>query len=122
LDFEAEWARLSPLLIPALERAGTHRLQDVRAAVEAGEAQFWRGTASVIVTELQVYPLRRVLHAWLGGGDLAEITGRMRPEIEAWAVRQGCSRVTIEGRLGWPRALRDHGYEAGSLICSKELP
>lgn len=49
------------------------------------------------------------IHVWLGAGDLNELL-TMRPKVEAWGKAVGCKRATIDGRLGWDRVLKPHGF------------
>lgn len=122
-EFEAEWARCGPWIDAALERAGgTHDLADVKAQVGAEDAQFWPGRQSAIVTELLIYPKARVLHLWLAGGDLTELTDELLPRIEAWALEdERCDRATLMGRAGWERTLASKGYAPAARLLTKEL-
>lgn len=123
MDFSTEWARCSAWIEDALAYCGgTHDIEDVREAIERGEAQFWPGERSAIVTQVDTFPRLRALSFWLAGGDLTEITERMRPVIEAWGRELGCTRFTVPGRPGWARVLKAHGYAPAWSICSKDIP
>lgn len=100
------WARCRGWILPAL-RDGTEA--DLVADIEAGRAQLWPGCVSAVVTQCVVETDSRCLHAWLAGGDLAEIVA-MIPGIEAWGRAMGCDHATVTGRRGWTRALRRLGY------------
>lgn len=120
--FEAEWARCLPWLEAANAYGlGTHDMADVKAAIALGEAQFWPGQRSAVVTEFHEFPRLKVLHFWLCGGDLDELIGAMRPEIETWGARQGCTRFTTAGRSGWQRVMAAHGYRPQWHICAKDI-
>jgi hypothetical protein len=119
---QADWVRCGPWLEAALAHAGrTHALADVRAMVDAGEAQAWTGARAAMVTVLEEDPRERRLLIWLAGGDLAELVERLRPAAEAWARTQGCRRVLVIGRPGWERALAPEGYAPLARIIAKEL-
>lgn len=49
------------------------------------------------------------IHVWLGGGSLEGLLS-LRPHIERTARFWGCKTATINGRLGWDRALKPFGY------------
>jgi len=106
----------------ALEYSGgTHNFDDIAEMVEKSRLQVWPATRSVVLTEIIVYPRLKNLHYFLAGGDLDELKV-MRPYVEAWAKRQGCSRSTFAGRRGWERTfLKDEGYEPKWFVVSKEL-
>ena len=114
--------RLAQHIEAALEySAGTHTLQDVAQGVEENRFQLWAGTQSAVITEIIVYPRLKNLHYFLAGGDLDELK-LIRPHIEAWAKKVGCTRVTLAGRKGWARTfLADDGYAPRWHILSKEL-
>lgn len=115
------WARCRGHIEAALEYAGgTHLIEDVEAAIEAGEAHFWPAKHSAIVTQFLDYPRGRFCSFWLAGGDLEELLGMTKP-IEIWARQNGCKKIFECGRLGWGRPLRGRGYRALYTVMAKEL-
>jgi hypothetical protein len=122
-QFEAEWTRCAPWISAALEYScGTHLLEDVKADVMSDNmTTFWPGKRSAIVTELIVHPRRTQLHFWLCGGDLDEVINEMRPEIEAWGKALGATAITITGRMGWQKVLKEHGYAPVWNVCLLEI-
>ena len=86
----------------------------------AGRAQLWAGDRSAMVTQCVAGDPGPCLHVWLAGGELAEILD-MKPGIEAWARAQGCTHVTIDGRAGWTRVLRRHGYAPRGVELERRL-
>lgn len=120
--FSREWARCAPWIAAALEFGrDTHSLNDVLAEVLAGEAQFWPGERSAVVTEMHEHPRLRAVHLWLCGGDLTELVEGMLPAIEAWARANNCSRLSTCGRKGWDRVLKPKGFEPAFHVAIKEL-
>jgi hypothetical protein len=101
---------------------GTHTFEDVQESVQAGAMQVFARPRSIIITEIVVFPQRKVLNMFLGGGEMEEIED-MFPEIEAWAASMGCAAVTATGRHGWARSFmtRKRGYESVATVYSKEL-
>jgi len=116
MNMDAEWARCGPWLAAALAHAGdTHTLDDVRALVERGEAQFWPGRAAALVTELVDYPRLKACRIWLGGGELEELK-MMRSSVAAWAQAQGCARIEVMGRPGWARVFGGRQLAAFAIM------
>lgn len=60
-------------------------------------------------------------HCWLASGDMEKLVNKIRPEAEQWARHAGANRVTIEGRKGWVRALKNVGYAEQSVTLVKDL-
>jgi hypothetical protein len=122
MSFEAAWTQAAPLLDRALAHAGrTHRLADVRAVIETGQAQLWSCAGAAMVTLIEDDPCDRRLLIWLAGGDLQALLTQFRLPMERWAKAQGCRRVLLIGRPGWERTLRIFGYAPTARILAKEL-
>ena len=120
-DFDAQFERCSHWLQAALDKGGnSHDLCHVKAGIKAGDYQFWPAPDGAIVTEVIFYPKFSVLHAWLAGGDLAQIKD-MIPSLVSFAKAHHCSKFTATGRLGWVRALKDMGFNGIMTTVSKEI-
>jgi hypothetical protein len=118
---DTAWPRCRGWVEDALVYAGgTHTIEDVREAIEAGRALLLAGRKSAMVCEVQTYPQLRSFHIWLAGGDLAEIRSS-QPQLEEYARRLGCSRISIAGRRGWVRAIDDLGYREKFTTVVKEI-
>jgi hypothetical protein len=117
-----EFKRCEPWISSALQYCGdTHEPEDVLLMVAQGEAQFWPGQRSAVVTTVLHHPRRKELFFWLAGGDLDELQDMYR-DIETWGREQGCTLATLAGRRGWERTfLRDEGYTPRWFAASKEL-
>ncbi len=50
--------------------------------------------------------------------DLEELKSK-QPEMERWAVSQGCKRVISGGRIGWGRVFPE--YQSLGMLYYKEL-
>ena len=101
--------RVRAWLLPALDDGDE---ADLIADLTTGMAQLWPGERAAMVTQL----LRSTdgsgldeVRCWLAGGDMDDVLA-LRPGIEAWARQQGCTWATVDGRHGWTRSLRKHGY------------
>lgn len=115
----AQWDRCRGWLLAALE-PGCGTEADLLADLAGGRAQLWAGDRAALVTQCVEEPLGRCLHVWLAGGDLKEIM-MLKPGIEAWARGQGCVRVSLDGRRGWARVLRRHGYTDNEIELERRL-
>jgi hypothetical protein len=96
-------------------------LDDVQRALEANEAQLWAGNRSAMVTHICDYRNGvRALEFWLAGGELEEILQGL-VQVEQWARSAGCTQMHVNGRPGWARVLRNHGFSHWQTVTRKIL-
>lgn len=100
-----EWVRVRKWIIPALTDATEG---EVLNDLLNNRAQLWPGERCAFVTQLLTDPAR--CHVWLAGGEKRDMHA-MIPGMAAWARSQGCKYATLNGRRGWARELRTHGFE-----------
>ena len=104
----------------ALEHGGsTHTFEDVARMIYEGRLQIWPAERGCAVTEIIVYPRKKVLHCFLAGGELDQILDMIDSAI-AWGKTQGCESLTLSGRLGWQRVLDKHGFKP--VMVTMERP
>lgn len=104
------WAELfqncEQFLEPALKYDDTHDLQDIADSIENGSMQLWPAPKGAMVTQVQNYPRKRILHIFMAGGDLESLM-TLQPHIEKFAQDMGCQRITLTGRRGWERIFKN---------------
>ena len=116
-----ELARCRPWIEAALEYSGgTHNFDDVVSGLAEGKMQLWPAPKGCIVTEIVVYPRKKVLNVFLGGGELEQLMD-MHKDVIAWSEAQGCVAVTITGRYGWKKPLTKHGWKPLHASYVKEI-
>lgn len=121
MDLRREFDRCKGWLEDALLYAsGTHDIEDVWQGIEEGRFLFWPGKNSAVVTEIYVYPKKKVFHIFLAGGDLEELL-EMWDSIEIYAKVVGCSSLSVSGRKGWVRVLESRGAKHLCTTVAKEL-
>ena len=109
----------------ALKKGGdTHDFKDIVDGVLSGHMQLWFGAKGCAVTEIIVYPNKKVLHVFLAGGDqghgIEQITD-MHDDAVEWGKAQGCDGMTIAGRKGWQRVLESRGWRQQFTTLVKEF-
>ena len=63
-----------PWIDDALEYSGgTHTFEDVYDRILDGKLQLWPAERGCAVTEIVVYPKKKVLHVFLAGGEMDQI-------------------------------------------------
>ena len=116
-----ELDRCKPWIEAALEYGcDTHNYDDIVQLINEGKLQLWPADKGCIVTELIQYPRKKVLHIFLAGGELEQITD-MHTDVVQWAKAQGCDSLTQTGRKGWTKALKAHGWTAGLVLMEKRF-
>ena len=117
----AELSRCQKWIEDALSYGGgTHTFEDVIEGVMSGHMQLWSGETACAVTEIIVFPKKKVLHVFLAGGSMDEIIA-MNESAMIWGKAQGCKDMTISGRKGWERVLKNHGYKPVFTTLSLEI-
>jgi len=116
-----ELARCRAWIEAALEYSGgTHNFDDVAEGLASGKMQLWPAPKGCIVTEIVVYPRKKVLNVFLGGGELEQIMD-MHQDVITWAKSQGCEALAMTGRFGWKKPLAAHGWKAVHSSYIKEF-
>mgnify|MGYP005635712167 FL=1 len=121
MNVQEELIRCKEWIQSALDKGGnTHDFIDVVEGVLKGSMQLWSGEKGCAVTEIVVYPKKKVLHVFLAGGKLEQITD-MHADAVKWAKTQGCQGMTIAGRPGWKKILDKYGRKEQLVILGKEF-
>ncbi len=116
-----ELERCRPWIEAALEYSGgTHGFDDVVKGIIDGTMQLWPSPRGCIVTEIVVYPKKKVLNVFLGGGELDQLLD-MHNDVIAWAKSYNCEALTITGRFGWKKPLKAHGWKPLHASFQKEI-
>ena len=113
------WKKAKPLLERALKHQNTHTIDNVKQAIIENKAQLWCGEKSVIVTEILQHPAKAECRIWLAAGNKEELVSVMLKDVESWAKGGGCRNISIVGRKGWMRVLKD--YYQPHTVLEKEL-
>jgi hypothetical protein len=92
------------------------------AQVARGMAWPILGEESAMVVGVRLYPGGAIVgHVKAAVGDMQELVSELAPKAEDWARMHGCSHALLEGREGWKRALKDHGWSVHQLTLLKDL-
>lgn len=118
---DKELERCRDWIEAALEYSGgTHDFIDVAEGIYKGSMQLWPTPRGCIVTEIVVYPRKKVLNVFLGGGELDQIL-EMHEDVVAWAKAQDCKALTMHGRFGWKKPLAEYGCKPMHMSFIKEI-
>lgn len=100
---------------------GSQTFDDVVTGVINGDYIVLTCPNSVLVLERVEFPRYSVLHVFLCAGDLYEVKDA-QPTMEKMAYLLGCKYLTLAGRAGWERALKDDGWSKAFTVMRKEIP
>ena len=113
--------RCKPWIEAALVHCnGTHEWDDIVAGIASSKMQLWAAPRGCIVTEIVVYPKKKALNVFLGGGELDQILD-MHENVIEWAKAQGCECLMMTGRFGWKKPLEKHGWKTLHSSYVKEF-
>ena len=116
-----ELSRCKPWVEAALEYAGgTHTFKDIVDGILERRFQFWPAEKGCAVTELIQMPQKKILHIFLAGGEMQQIVDMDDSAVE-FAKGQGCTMVTIAGRKGWKKVLKDNDYNEYYTTLAKDI-
>ena len=118
------WPHVRRLLKAACRRTEVNAFADIEADILSGRSLLWlawngRAIEAAAATILINSDVGRVCIITVCGGREMKRWLPLLAEIEAYAKREGCTRVRIFGRKGWLRVL--DGYEQKHLIMDKDL-
>lgn len=122
-EIARRWAEIEPVLARATDRAGLYAPIDVLRAACAGTMAVWlvecgSELRALAVTELRVYPRRRVLEIpFTAGSGVDDWHEPLLAALEKHARALGCSRLGASGRRGWVK----YGLEDWGAILGKNL-
>ena len=97
-------------LAKALARAGDlYALDDLLERIADGRMQAHVSRETIAVTEISVYPKARTLTMILLVGDLDDGEDLHRQVLD-FARKMECDAVVAQGRHGWARLAKSHGW------------
>lgn len=116
-----ELARCRDWIDSALEHSGgTHLFEDVAREVLSGRMQLWSAPRGCAVTEIVVYPRKKVLHVFLAGGEMDQLI-EMIDSAASWGQQQGCTGMTLAGRHGWSKVLSKHDWKPVMTVMERGI-
>ena len=99
---------------------GTHDFEDIVRGVLSGHMQLWAGDSGCAVTEISVYPKKKVLHVFLAAGDMEQILDFEESAAE-FARQNGCANMTLAGRSGWRRVLGKRNWREQFAVLERDI-
>jgi hypothetical protein len=121
-DWLIEFIRCREWIENALEYSnGTFNIIDIIEGVSNGELHLWQNNTAAVITQITLYPRKKVIHAFLAGGDVFGVR-ELERQVVSWGKKQGCHAITLVGRPGWSKSfLTEIGYNSTHVSMIKEI-
>jgi len=103
-----------------IHKAGNlYELDDIMDLIDVGKMQSFTYDNTWVVTQIQVYPRKKVLEiVWVIG--FMEDAVKLLPEIEQYAKEKGASRIRGIGREGWWK-FAEPGWKQTAVMYEKDI-
>ena len=119
--FQKEWDERVHYIEAALQKGQEpFSVEDVYDRVCAGLAHFEPVEDGAAVFWFNDYPQRKLLRIWLYGGNMPSIE-QVLDAAQKHAERLECDGIELDGRKGWERILKSHGFNYARSVLIKEL-
>ena len=121
------WEQVIPLFLQSSKYWEEYTSIDgILASILDGERDLWiamddGGVFIAMLTEIVLYPKKKVLRFALIGGSNLKKALQFLDFIELMCVRKGIKSSEVWGRQGWLRVLKRNGYKYQSILLSKDL-
>ena len=124
-DIAYIWDQVAPLLDRVREHTeGELETDDYLGELSDGNMQLWiatenNGLHSIMVTQIAVYPQKKVLKIISMAGSEFSRLYEFNDMVESFAIKTGCSGMELWGRKGWKKLLPD--WESNYIVYTKDL-
>ena len=121
IDLMHDMVKWQDLIEDAMRRVNyMYSFDDVVASVLRQQRQFFDFGDCCVIMEMQQFPQWSAYHCFLACGSTQAIL-RAEPKITALAKELGCDYISLSGRVGWPRRLKEHGWKHLLSTMYKEV-
>lgn len=104
----------------ALRRDGTHTWEHVKERLRDGRAQMFWNDHGAWITEINAYPLKRVMNCWVVAGELPGVMD-LQEHVLAHARENDCADLTATARFGWKHVARQYGWKEKAMLIHREV-
>lgn len=98
----------------------SHSFDDIVRMVLTETVHFYPLENSFIIMEYHKYPNWTAYHGFLAGGHWEEIMA-FQPEMLQIAKALGCKYLSISGRHGWTKVMKEYGWKHQYSVVYKEV-
>lgn len=98
---------------------GLFTFSDIIERINDGRMQSFTRNNTLIVTQINEYPRRKVVEIVLLVGDVEDAL-EMEHDVQEWALNAGATLLMAAGRFGWEPLMTD-GWKAVSANYVKDI-
>lgn len=127
-ELALRWSEIKPHIDKAVDHGvGETSSMDMFRGAMAGNYECWevvQGEESKCFGMVRINTFenhKQLQIVTTTGTDLDEYSSEALAYAEDYARYLGCKYVTLWGRLGWPRKLKQFGYKHIYSVCAKEV-
>jgi hypothetical protein len=99
---------------------GMYSFNDIVASVLRQERHFYDFGDCCVIMQYEKYPGYSIYHCFIACGKFEAILAS-EVGISEVAKKLGCKYLSIAGRVGWPRKLKQHGWTHKLSVLHKEV-
>jgi len=103
------WPQVIGLMRGVLKEEPDYSHDHIKYYCKQAKMQLWvtQNIDGFVVTEIQIYPLRKVLVAMFAGGKDGKVNWiEVMEDLKKFAKDTGCASVRIYGRRGWVKKFK----------------
>lgn len=118
------WSAVAPLLDKAYEASDMIMPDDIPDMLASRKMVLWvvcEGSAIIAAMTTEIYPTRSGLALRLVycAGERFVVWKHLFADIEKYARKEGCEKITLEGRPAWLRML--DGFTSERVLLEKRI-
>ena len=99
-----------------------YSIQDIIDACNARTMQWWQEEDLVTITQVSIFPQKRILSCLMTFGRWDEARARILHErVCAFGRAEGCEYFATEGRKGWSKTLGALGWKTSGITMRYKL-
>lgn len=127
-EVDSEWDTYGPMVEEALRNGGSlDNVDRVHSALMQSLMQFWTicfegAVKGCIITAVDDADKAKVLRlVALSGKGMWGCGPELDRTLRVFAAAHGCRFMTLDGRRGWVKRLKEYGWRVGSVKMYKEI-
>ena len=127
-DIVKVWETVERWIENAAKHENESSLDEIKSKLLSGNMQLWVvlqfptfTPVACYVTEIELAPTLTLNAAYLSGDGVDDWLPLVERTIHQFAESVGCGRLSLRGRRGWVKKLREFGWTEELVVMNKEI-